>query len=207
MRKLRTPSILGKKYGRLTVVGRTENKKGLNYWICECECGNETNASKYALEHPEKGKQSCGCLNKEVRTKKTIEWNRTHSGKDHPKYKGLITKHNGYEIILQKGHPCADKRGYASIHNLKAYEAGVWKKGCVVHHVDKVRNNNDDSNLIVFDSNKDHQVYHSDMEQAMVLYIRDNNLMSDFLDKNKKLNVGTIADAKRETNGGSKDSQ
>ena len=59
-RSLRSPSILGNKYHRLTVIGRTDNITGVKKWICECDCGNLVHAHKYELEHPEKGRKSCG---------------------------------------------------------------------------------------------------------------------------------------------------
>lgn len=56
--------MIGKKYGRLTVIARAENSaKGRARWLCKCDCGNE----KIVLgKHLRNGStQSCGCLNKE----------------------------------------------------------------------------------------------------------------------------------------------
>ena len=36
---------IGNKYNRLTVIERDISKKGLAYWICECECGNYCSVS------------------------------------------------------------------------------------------------------------------------------------------------------------------
>ena len=56
--------MIGKKYGRLTVIARAENSaEGRARWLCKCDCGNE----KIVLgKHLRNGStQSCGCLNKE----------------------------------------------------------------------------------------------------------------------------------------------
>lgn len=50
---------IGKKFGRLTVIGRKrENKK--TYYLCKCDCGNE---KWIRADHIRKGiTKSCGCL-------------------------------------------------------------------------------------------------------------------------------------------------
>lgn len=55
-------NILGKKFGRLTVIDRlTEKLKGRTMWVCQCECGNKCIASVSSLTSGKK--KSCGCLN------------------------------------------------------------------------------------------------------------------------------------------------
>lgn len=196
MRSLRSPSLLGKRFNRLIVIGRTENKKGPKKWICKCDCGNQITATKFSLEHPERGCKSCGCLNDEVRKDKITQWNKDHTGDKHPKYVGLITKKNGYQIQKIPGHPCADKRGYVQIHNLIAYEAGCYtpnSSNCI-HHADKIRNNNDSDNLVPFDSQMTHQIYHSEMEKYMFKYLKDNNLLDKFFEQNPLLKRKTVKD-------------
>ena len=57
---------VGKRYGRLTVLPRSEEYKKKTtraYWNCQCECGNTTVVSG---AHLRRGSiQSCGCLQKE----------------------------------------------------------------------------------------------------------------------------------------------
>ena len=58
----------GNCYGRLTVLGRAENKyqRGRNaaHWWCQCECGSEFTV---AGEHLRSGKtRSCGCLQRDI---------------------------------------------------------------------------------------------------------------------------------------------
>ena len=54
-------NLVGQKFSRLTVVeeaGRKAKKEVL--WLCECECGNKTEATTHQLR--QKRIQSCGCL-------------------------------------------------------------------------------------------------------------------------------------------------
>lgn len=54
--------LIGKRYGKLTVVSRSENNhKGNTMWLCKCDCGKEKIALGYDLTH---GRTvSCGCNN------------------------------------------------------------------------------------------------------------------------------------------------
>ena len=72
--------ITGLKFGRLTVVEKTEIKskrksdKGSYLWKCLCECGNVCYYSRYALITPN-GVRSCGCLYNESRYEASKKYN------------------------------------------------------------------------------------------------------------------------------------
>lgn len=53
----RTPIHIGDKFGKLTVINKTNEK---NCWQCVCECGNITNVSGSRLKNGIT--RSCGCL-------------------------------------------------------------------------------------------------------------------------------------------------
>ncbi|MGX8701543.1 hypothetical protein [Caproiciproducens sp.] len=57
--------LLGKTFGRLTVIDRANNdKRGKAQWICQCECGNIKTILADSLTS---GKtKSCGCFRKET---------------------------------------------------------------------------------------------------------------------------------------------
>lgn len=61
MPKLR--DLTGQRFGRLTVIERTENKGKYVMWRCRCDCGKEITTRGYNLTSG--GSQSCGCYNKE----------------------------------------------------------------------------------------------------------------------------------------------
>lgn len=61
--------LTGQRFGRLTVVKRSENnKQGSVRWECLCECGNQKIVGGGNLRNGTT--KSCGCLNKEKTTKR-----------------------------------------------------------------------------------------------------------------------------------------
>lgn len=61
----------GKRYGRLTVVKRVENKGSQAAWLCICDCGNEKVAKSRDLRNGLV--KSCGCLHKEIARGKALK--------------------------------------------------------------------------------------------------------------------------------------
>lgn len=58
-------NLTGKKYGRLTVIRKSETyKKGRVKWYCICECGNHCDVQGRFLISG--GTKSCGCLAREM---------------------------------------------------------------------------------------------------------------------------------------------
>ncbi len=57
--------LTGKKFGRLTVLYKDQERitKSGSYWVCQCECGNIKSIKSSSLRRGEI--QSCGCLQKE----------------------------------------------------------------------------------------------------------------------------------------------
>lgn len=57
------PSLIGNKYGKLTVIEEVLNDTSQKMWKCKCECGNDVVLTSHVLtsEHT----QSCGCLRSE----------------------------------------------------------------------------------------------------------------------------------------------
>jgi hypothetical protein len=55
-------NIIGKRFGNLVVLSHSHTKGYTRYFLCQCDCGNQTIVAKNALTT---GKQvSCGCLRK-----------------------------------------------------------------------------------------------------------------------------------------------
>jgi len=55
---------IGKTYGRLTVLERAGTKNGAVYWLCRCNCGEETIVQGRAFRTG--NTRSCGCLQREA---------------------------------------------------------------------------------------------------------------------------------------------
>lgn len=57
---LLSENLVGKRFGRLSVISKGEKQKGQFTWLCECDCGNEIYVT---TNHLTTGNtQSCGCL-------------------------------------------------------------------------------------------------------------------------------------------------
>lgn len=74
-----TPKVLdltGQRFGRLTVIQKSLNKKQKTYWLCKCECGKE---KEVQTSHLVNGLiKSCGCLHQDNKqsSKKVIDYRR-----------------------------------------------------------------------------------------------------------------------------------
>lgn len=63
--------LIGKVFGRLTVMKRAENsKRGEVRFLCVCSCGKETTVLRYALMNNHT--RSCGCYNREVSSQRNL---------------------------------------------------------------------------------------------------------------------------------------
>ena len=95
-------NLLGKTFGRLTVLKRSPNKSRSTIWLCECECGNVKNIRSGDLVSGDT--KSCGCLN--------IEKLKSHGMHDKPVY---IT----WAVMLQRcnnpNNPSYHKYGGKSV--------------------------------------------------------------------------------------------
>lgn len=80
MSQLGLDNLIGQRFGRLTVIERTENKSGRTAWKCRCDCGNITTVLANNLKRG--FSKSCGCLSKELCSKRG-----THRMKDTKVYR------------------------------------------------------------------------------------------------------------------------
>lgn len=104
MSKLNVEEVIGRIYGRLTVVGldriepriiqTTGKQNGWNYYlVCECECGNTCVVSYTDLRR--KHTVSCGCYKREQTTKRNKEMFSTANGESVGQYKRLYGIYKG----------------------------------------------------------------------------------------------------------------
>lgn len=113
-------SLIGKTFGRLTVINRDLSKPighgYSSYWICQCECGNTVSVSHQQLTTG--GTKSCGCLKSELLAKK--------NEKDLTNQKfGMVTaKENTYKLSQHHSYiwrcecDCGNTEYYVSAENL-----------------------------------------------------------------------------------------
>ena len=74
--------LIGKRFGRLTVIEMAGVKRHHAQWLCQCDCGLTTLSYAYQLNNG--SKQSCGCLRTEEASKHIPP---AKKGKDNPTYK------------------------------------------------------------------------------------------------------------------------
>lgn len=118
--------LTGQKFGRLTVVSRTENVGDHRGWLCECSCGGKTVASTQGLRHPTGGTKSCGCLRREVAKKRAGRpWNK---GKTY-----AIQTGDGSERIYKTRHAWA--QACRRVKGGSCELCGYSRATCDVHHV------------------------------------------------------------------------
>ena len=73
-RKRNCKNIVGQKFGRLTVIAKTEERRQRQVmWVCKCECGNTIDVRGASLRLG--GTNSCGCIRKEMVGPKHPSWN------------------------------------------------------------------------------------------------------------------------------------
>lgn len=66
MKTTEKDNIIGRKFGRLTVIEKTNlRQSGHVLWECRCDCGNTVVVRKNSFVS--KSTQSCGCMKKENR--------------------------------------------------------------------------------------------------------------------------------------------
>lgn len=109
--------ITGKRFGRLTVVGREANDpRGLARWRCSCDCGGETITSGGKLRT--NYTRSCGCL----WTEEVPGANRTHGESDTRPHKIWMGMRQRCENANNPAFDHYGGRGIAVCGEWQAYE-------------------------------------------------------------------------------------
>lgn len=110
--------MIGKKYGRLTIIHETRDKRNFIYYLCKCECGNEIEVYRSNLLS---GKtKSCGCYKKEKLKDLYKKRNVFHIRKD---FVIGITTNTQREFYI-------DFEDYIKIKDMSWYEAST---GYIMH--------------------------------------------------------------------------
>lgn len=107
-------TLIGHKYGRLTVKSFNKTYKNRRYWNCTCACGKITVCSTNDLRS--NNTKSCGCLNKELTRKRSRKekghggftrlYNRYKSSAKQKNHTFELTKDNFKKLTKQNCHYC-----------------------------------------------------------------------------------------------------
>jgi hypothetical protein len=123
----RKEDMIGKKFGRITVLEFAGKKNRCYRYFCRCDCGNEFVIFGYSLRRSTRPTRSCGCLQK--------EYAKNNKGKNNPSWKGGKNKHERqkdkgmYEYkkfrksVLQRDKRCVlcKKSNELIVHHLNGY--------------------------------------------------------------------------------------
>jgi len=88
-------------------------------------------------------------------------------GKNHPGWKGGETNNNGYIMILKPEHHFCDRQGRVRRSRLvmEKHLKRFLKPTEVVHHINKIKNDDRIKNLKLFINQKKHMEYHKTLQQ------------------------------------------
>lgn len=78
--------LTGQRFGRLTVIRYDHTENGYAFWLCRCDCGNETLARSSCLKS--NYKKSCGCLKTELMQEKAENMRKERAEKQRPDLTG-----------------------------------------------------------------------------------------------------------------------
>jgi hypothetical protein len=132
-----TIDIIGKVYGRWTVIKRVENnKRGQAMWLCRCECGTEKILISTNIKRG--GSKSCGCFKKDSRKR----------GIESSSWRGGTKKHYGYVYIYMPTHPNSHDTYVAEhIYVMSQIIGRPLTKDETVHHKNGIKADNTPENL------------------------------------------------------------
>jgi len=108
--------LIGKRFGRLVVIGRakdryTKNMNKVIYYLCLCDCGNKKEIRGTSLRRKDGPTTSCGCLRVERMKLLLRERNPNWRG-------GKRVESGGYIEVYLPNHPNARQTGYVKEHRV-----------------------------------------------------------------------------------------
>ena len=122
--------LVGQKFNRLTVIHPIENDRKNSYWLCQCDCGNTTEATTTNLR--KNRHKSCGCL---------------RGGTDSWNYKEKVYK-NGYVFVWSPDHPRSyQNRVREHILVMEKHLGRYLTDDEQIHHINGIRDDNRIKNL------------------------------------------------------------
>jgi len=129
--------------------------KNIPYGYCHCGCGKKTNIAKVTRNNrgQKKGEPVHFIYNHHLKGEKNNHWKG-----------GQCKTYDGYIIVLDHDHPCADSDGYIrrSRMIMEKYFNMIFPKEAVFHHINGIRTDDDPNNIIVFENQSEHLKAHQE---------------------------------------------
>lgn len=175
--------IKGKKFNRLTVVEFAFKKKGVIFWKCKCDCGEERNirSQDIRIGHA----KSCGCIQNHKSLKDAFKSRTFLRNGDCTEWIGALTG-SGYGVIKFRSknyltHRIAYQIEYGKIPNGKLIRHLCHNSRCCNPKHLEVGNTQDNSNDCVAAGrqNKGAEVNTAKLKKYQVLQIRASTIKKE----------------------------
>lgn len=150
-------NLIGKKFGRLTVIKEADsNIKHRRAWCCKCECGNTKDVIVTTGDLKNGHTQSCGCLQRERASKSNKRYNRYEFKDDYVigytnKEEQFIFDKDDYDKVKNYCWMISDNGYVVSQHKDKIIRFHIFimgkRDGFVIDHINQIRHDNRKSNL------------------------------------------------------------
>jgi len=123
-------NLIGRRIGRLTVIGRGERKPGGDLkWICRCDCGNISEVHGWHLRKKKNPTRSCGCLSVEMLRARVTTHGATAEDKRKPSYSVWVGMRDRCRPGSRSGRQNYWSRGITVCERWASYEAFVADMG------------------------------------------------------------------------------
>lgn len=132
--RIRSPIVLDKKYGRLTILERDRSCKKKGVWyLCQCECGNKTTVLSQSLSHPTKPTRSCGCYMRKIHSRNcnTTQYPPAHGMRTNAANKENLFKKRIYNMRTSLAAACYNPTNsrYSRIGKKGYTLCDLWRNG------------------------------------------------------------------------------
>jgi len=133
---------IGSRYGRWTVLKKGDTKPGRGlFWLCRCDCGTERLTTGRVLRDGQS--RSCGCLMKELASKRFQTHGQTHSGFGYSNWNAMIQRctnpnSSGYPKYGGAGISVCDRW----LHSFEFFFQDMGPKPSPKHSIDRFPNKN-----------------------------------------------------------------
>jgi len=131
-------NLIGQKFGRHLVINFYNKKNNKNYWNCLCDCGNTSIVCGTSLENGRS--KSCGCLLKELASKRSFKHGLTKSIEYHSwqamKDRCLNINSNEYSYYGGRGIKVCNRW----VNSFKDFYEDMGKRPSVKHTIERLNN-------------------------------------------------------------------
>ena len=135
-------NLIGQKFGKLTVVRRTDNDKwGHVRWLCRCNCKNKNEIIVFDCNLKSGGTKSCGCIQKKEASQRLMTHGRSQKDETYQSWEAMIQRCNNRNA---RNYYLYGGRGINVCVKWQKFESFLWdmgKRPTKNHSIDRIDNN------------------------------------------------------------------